>query len=116
MDRDIYRGLVNILKNKSDFSRKADQVNEIFKIFKVVKEDAICYLNRLAKYNPDTGTSLQREFVRIWGAKCFIAITESLSSSDGTDDDKENENIEEEKMEISIPNVEVNNEFQALLN
>ncbi|KAG5868863.1 hypothetical protein JTB14_011691 [Gonioctena quinquepunctata] len=109
MDRDIYRGLTVILENKSDLSRKADEVNELFKIYKVKTGEAISYMNRLSKYNKVEGDSLLREFVSKWGAIWKIKMEDPLSSPDDTSKE------EEEKMdETCIVNVEVSNQFQAL--
>ncbi|KAG5865253.1 hypothetical protein JTB14_038016 [Gonioctena quinquepunctata] len=110
MDRDIYRGLTVILKNKSDFSRKGDGVNELFKIYKVKVGEAINYMNRLSKYNKYEGDLLLREFVSKWGVTWNIKMDEPLSSPEDT-------NIEEEKMdETCIVNVEVSNKSKLLQN
>ncbi|KAG5898506.1 hypothetical protein JTB14_038460 [Gonioctena quinquepunctata] len=118
MDRDVYRGLTVILKNNSNISKKADEVNELFKIFKIQGDNAKDYLNRLIKYNKEDGLALLIEFANKWGPTWKVMFEEPLSSEEDSNHEEdlnnEEEKTKEEIMDTFFSNIKVSKKFQLL--
>ncbi|KAG5863737.1 hypothetical protein JTB14_020352 [Gonioctena quinquepunctata] len=102
-DSEIFQGLKNILQTECGYDIKVKLADELFIKLEVRNVDIMRHLRRMNCISTYYGTMLAEEFVNKLGDTWKIHYKETLPSP-----------VVTEEMELSVPNIEVSNKYQAL--